>query len=202
MAYVYPDRCNGKRREQHARRFTLRRRVPSRGVVLMRGLMDRVAWTAAFAAAALFVFAAVALAHVERTSYWPNPKPDTSVKPAAGGKVPKPRSLASALNTRSRGKTRVVCQRGSFGKAKRDIRAARKNGVNYRPTEIRPFSAGQARKLLALNKKLFKRCRYREVQKAVTASGNNDRVVIMPGVYTEPSSRRIPAFPQECDKYR
>ena len=42
--------------------------------------------------------AAPALAHVERTSYWPDPRPDTSVNPPAGGTVPKARSLASALD--------------------------------------------------------------------------------------------------------
>ena len=36
---------------------------------------------------------ASASAHVERSSYWPDPAPDTAVRPAAGGKVPKPRSL-------------------------------------------------------------------------------------------------------------
>src|SRR5437763_337940 len=39
-----------------------------------------------------------AAAHIERTSYWPDPRPDTSVKPPAGGGVPKVRSLASALD--------------------------------------------------------------------------------------------------------
>ena len=38
-----------------------------------------------------------ALSHVERSSYWPDPAADTGVKPAAGGKVPKARSLSSAL---------------------------------------------------------------------------------------------------------
>src|SRR5689334_22818621 len=75
-------------------------------------------------------FATAALAHVERTSYWPDPRPDTSVKPAAGGTVPKARSLVSAMPrnrklARSRrrfkagrsfrprkgaGRVRVVCQ--------------------------------------------------------------------------------------------
>ena len=36
------------------------------------------------AALALLLVAASALAHVERTTYWPNPAPDTSVSPAAG----------------------------------------------------------------------------------------------------------------------
>src|SRR3954466_11475132 len=151
---------------------------------------------------ASLALAAAAFAHVERTAFWPDPRPDTSVKPAAGGKVPKVRTLSSALKAKPPGVTRVVCQKGSLNQAKRDIRKARKQGVNYRPTETRKFGAKKAKRLVALNRKLFKRCKFREIQLAVTASGNNDRVVVMPGTYTEPTSRRIPAFPQECDKYR
>ncbi|MEA2421819.1 MAG: hypothetical protein QOF55_918 [Thermoleophilaceae bacterium] len=169
----------------------------------MRGLVGRgVAAAVALAATMAIACAATALAHVERTAYWPDPKPDTSVKPAAGGKVPKARSLASALKAKPPGQTRVVCQKGSLKRAKRAIRTARKQGVTFRPTETRKFSRKQAAKLLKLNRKLFKRCRYFEIQPAVTASRNNDRVVIMPGVYTEPTSRKVPAFPPECDQYR
>ena len=59
---------------------------------------------------ALFV-PAVAAAHIERASYWPDPAPDCSITPCAGGEVPTPRSLASALETGGAGVTRVVCQR-------------------------------------------------------------------------------------------
>ena len=52
---------------------------------------------------------AFALAHIERASYWPNPAPDTSIKPAAGGSVPAVRKLFSALDKKKPGKTRVVC---------------------------------------------------------------------------------------------
>jgi hypothetical protein len=151
---------------------------------------------------ASLALATAAFAHVERTAYWPDPKPDTSVKPAAGGKVPKVRTLASALKTKPPGTTRVVCKKNSLKLLKAQIKAARKHGVNYRPTETRRFSAKKAKRLLALNKKLFKRCKFRQVQSAVTKSHNNDRVVIMPGVYSEPKSRRVPAFPKQCDKYR
>jgi hypothetical protein len=154
------------------------------------------------AAAAALACTAVALAHVERTAYWPDPKPDTTVKPAAGGKVPKARTLASSLKAKPPGKTRVVCQKGSLKQARRDIRKARKRGVTYRPTETRKFGAKKAKRLLAINKKLFKRCKFHAIQPAVTASKNNDRVVIMPGVYTEPASRAVPSLPEECDKYR
>ena len=57
--------------------------------------MKRLA-SAALVAVAL-ALAASASAHVERPSYWPDPAADTSIKPATGGKVPKARSLASAL---------------------------------------------------------------------------------------------------------
>jgi hypothetical protein len=167
-----------------------------------RELGRRLARAGALAAAALLACATVALGHVERTSYWPNPAPDTSVKPAAGGAVPKARSLASALRAKPPGVTRVVCHKGSLRKARHDIAAARAHGVNYRPTETRRFSRGQARRLLALNRKLFKRCKFSEIQAAVTASHNDDRVVVMPGTYTEPTSRKVPAFPKECDRYR
>src|SRR3954453_6129274 len=55
---------------------------------------------------ALAVAAPSALAHVERTSYWPNPAPDTSVSPPAGGAPPKVRSLAPARPRRKRAASR------------------------------------------------------------------------------------------------
>ena len=64
----------------------------------------------AFAIAAVAVLLpALAFAHIERASYWPNPGPDTSVKPAAGGSVPAVRKIFSALDKKKPGKTRVVC---------------------------------------------------------------------------------------------
>jgi hypothetical protein len=80
------------------------------------------------------VVTATAFGHVERSSYWPDPAPDRSVKPAAGGKVPKARSLASALRAKPPGRTRVVCQRASLRKATRSIRSARIKGTVLRPT--------------------------------------------------------------------
>src|SRR4051794_35683878 len=144
---------------------------------------------AAFALAAVLclgLFASSAFAHLERTSYWPDPKPDTSVTPPAGGKVPKARSLASALRRVQGTKVRVVCQTGSLKRAKREIRRASRTGYRNRPTEkLRKLSARQAARWLLLNERFFAKCRYREIQPAVTASHNNDRVVVMPGVYKE-----------------
>jgi hypothetical protein len=144
----------------------------------------------------------LAAAHVERPSYWPNPAPDRSIKPATGGKVPKARSLASALKAKPPGKTRVVCQRTSIARLKASIKRARKSGYAIRPSDRRKLSKKQARRLLRINRALRKRCRFRQIQPAVTKSRNNDRVVVMPGLYTEPKSRKAKTNDPKCEEYR
>src|SRR4051794_27283564 len=102
------------------------------------------------------VLTAAAYGHIERSSYWPDPAPDTSVKPAAGGKVPKARSLGSALKPKARGDTRVVCQRGSLKRAIRSINTARRNGWVLRPSQgKRKLSARNARRLKHQNRAFF-----------------------------------------------
>jgi len=170
----------------------------------------------AIAAVAVLV-PALAFAHIERASYWPNPAPDTHVKPAAGGKVPPVRKLFSALNKKLAGRTLVVCQQVPGKKARKhasakqlsknksivaldkDVKNARKNGFQVRASQpaIR-ISKKRARKLRTLNIKLLRRCRYNNIQDAVTASHNNDRVEIMPGLYTEPKSRARPTNDPAC----
>src|SRR4051794_20594708 len=141
--------------------------------------------------------------HIERTAYWPDPRPDDSAAPAAGGAVPAVRSLASAVATKQTGRTRVVCRPNSYALARADITAARTKGYSLRPSQpVVKLSARSARRLLTLNRSLKRRCRFSEIQPAVTASHNNDRVVIMPGVYTEPTARKVASLPPECDKYR
>ncbi|MFL5844935.1 MAG: right-handed parallel beta-helix repeat-containing protein [Solirubrobacteraceae bacterium] len=143
-----------------------------------------------------------ASAHVERPAYWPDPAVDKSVKGGTGGHVPKVRSLASALNKKKPGKTLVVCTPDSMTLLRASIAGARKNGYDVRPSDHRKFSAKQAKKLLAINKKLRKQCRFSEIQPAVDKAGNNDRVVIMPGLYLEPTSRAKPTHDPACDAYR
>src|SRR3954451_6704566 len=149
--------------------------------------------------ALLLIGPAAALAHVERPSYWPDPAPDTSVKPAAGGAVPKIRSLASALNKKLPGNTRVVCQSDSLKLLKASAARARKSGYDIRPSDHRSFSKKEAAKLIKVNTALYKLCKFREIQAAVNASGNNDRVVVMPGLYTEPTSRAQPTHDPKCN---
>src|SRR5690349_5557397 len=106
--------------------------------------------------ASLFVLAlaSIASAHVERPSYFPDPAPDTSVAPAAGGEVPKARSLASALIKKLPGRTRVVCQSDSSKRLRAAVTKARKSGYDIRPSDHRTLSAKQGKRLIALNKKL------------------------------------------------
>jgi hypothetical protein len=144
---------------------------------------------------------ALALAHIERPSYWPDPAPDTSVKPAAGGDFPKARPLSTALKKNAVGDTHVVCQKKSLSLLKKSIKRARKEGYTYRPSERLKLSAKRAERLLTINRRLLKMCKYKEIQPAVNAAGNNDRIVVMPGIYTEPTSRAQPTFDPKCDKY-
>ena len=166
----------------------------------------RQVWLFVLAAAitAMLAIPAFAGAHLERPSYWPNPAADTSVTPPAGGKVPKARSLASAVTGRGPGDVRVVCKgtngRASLRQAMTSIRRARTVGFRVRPSQpLRKLSAKQARKLRRINRALARKCNFNSVQAAVTASGNNDRVVIMPGRYTEPRSRRSPVNDPKCN---
>jgi Right handed beta helix region len=210
------------------------------------------------AAAVVVLVAAVALvvaqasAHIERASYWPNPAPDTSVTPPAGGKVPQVRSLFSALKTKPVGSTRVVCQgrvpngkrlamlTRKFRKArkqhaskarvsslrrkikvsrrkyrarvnrnfsikqlKKGIATARTSGYKFRPSEAtRKLSKKEAKRLLKFNERLLGKCKYHRIQTAVTRSHNNDRVVIMPGLYTESKSRAQPTNDPKCASLR
>ena len=128
-------------------------------------------------------------AHVERPSYWPDPKPDCTISPCAGGEVPTARTLKSALSGSPPGETLVVCQDDSMERLNQAIAKARADGYFIRPTDHRSFSESEASKLLDINTALFERCEYDEIQTAVTAAGNNDRVVVMPGLYTEPTAR-------------
>src|SRR5258707_7896614 len=101
--------------------------------------------------ASLLCVSAPAFAHIERPSYWPDPAPDASVKPAAGGAVPKARSLASALARGS--KTLVVCKPDSLVQVRADLAAARTKGYRLRPTQpLIRISARQARRLRSINR--------------------------------------------------
>jgi hypothetical protein len=98
------------------------------------------------------LLAAPARAHVERPSYFPNPRPDCSVDPCAGGKVPSERSLVSALDASRPGRTRVVCQDDSLDRLRASVAAARRAGYYDRPTVHSSLSDARADMLLRVNK--------------------------------------------------
>jgi hypothetical protein len=168
-------------------------------------------------AAVAVIVPALALAHVERASYWPNPGPDTSVKPAAGGAVPAVRKIFSSLDKKRPGTTRVVCERMPSKKLRKhgsikalsknksikalnkDLKSARKKGYKLRASQPAiKVSKKKAKRLRSFNIKLLRRCRYTSIQDAVTASHNNDRIEILPGLYTEPKSRARPTNDPAC----
>jgi hypothetical protein len=159
---------------------------------------------AAGAAAALLAAPALAHAHLERPSYWPDPAPDTTLRPAAGGEVPDARPLWSAPSGRGPGKVMVVCQgdgaRRSLAVLRSSLRRARTTGYRLRPSQpVVRVSGRRAGRLLRLNLALAKRCRYDSVQRAVLDAGNNDRILIMPGRYEEPRSRSAPENDPRCN---
>jgi hypothetical protein len=52
--------------------------------------------------------------------------------------------------------------------------------------------------MIRWNTTFFRNCGFREIQPAVTASRNNGRVIVMPGLYTEPTSRSAPTQDPAC----
>jgi hypothetical protein len=153
----------------------------------------------AVAALAIGVVVSQVSAHIERASYWPNPAPDRTVHPPAGGKVPRARSLFTALDKAPPGRTRVVCQGDSLRRLRKALRKDHVVGYKLRPSEHRRYiSRRAARRLLRFNARLATRCGFHSIQAAVNASGNDDRVVIMPGLYTEPHSRAQPTQDPKC----
>ena len=155
------------------------------------------------AASFALLLPSLAIAHLERPSYWPDPRPDTSITPAAGGEVPEARSLRSAVTGKGPGSVNVVC-RGQDGSKSmkhllRSVRSAQKNGFRIRPSQPKiKLSEKKAAKLVRINRALARKCEFKTVQAAVNASGNNGRVVVMPGRYREKPSRRQPTNDPKC----
>ena len=57
----------------------------------------------------------------------------------------------------------------------------------------------KANRLKRINRALAEDCKYNSIQEAVFDARNNDRVVIMPGRYTEPESRQAPLNDPRCN---
>src|SRR3712207_4216061 len=150
------------------------RQTDSRPVLRWRGI------TVA-AVAAVLALPAAAVAHLERPSYWPDPAPDRSVKPAAGGEVPGARGLASAVSGNGPGSVLVVCKgedgAQSLSKLRKSLRDAQANGYRVRPSQPKySLSEARAEKLERWNAELAQQCSYDSIQEAVFDAANNDRV--------------------------
>jgi Right handed beta helix region len=163
----------------------------------------RRATLAAVATLGLFGLPALASAHLERPSYWPDPAPDKGVNPPAGGEVPQLRGLNSAVNGNGPGDVLVVCQgkdgKKSLARLDDSLDVATGKGFRIRPSEDKiKLSHQKAGKYERWNEELAGQCRYDSVQEAVFDAGNNDRVVIMPGTYTEPKARKAPTNDPKC----
>ena len=52
--------------------------------------------------------------------------------------------------------------------------------------------------MLEFNERLLAKCNFDSIQDAVDKARNNDRIVIMPGIYTEPESRAAPTNDPSC----
>src|SRR3954469_6240469 len=186
------------------------RRGHRRGTVAIASLIALVA----------VLLPALAFGHIERASYWPDPGADTSVKPASGGSVPAVRKVFSALDKKKPGKTLVVCAKvpskklrkhgtekklsknKSIKALKKDIKKARK-GYKIQPSQPDlKLKKKKAKKLQKFNVKLLRQCKFNSIQDAVNAARNNDRVEIMPGLYTEPKSRAKPTNDPACNQYK
>jgi hypothetical protein len=96
-------------------------------------------------------------------------------------------SKGSRPAIRNSGPYKVVCKPESARKVKRSW--AGRSGKHVK----------QRRKLA----RLLKKCRYRHIQQAVDAARTGDRILIMPGVYREEPSRKIPVKDPKCagDEY-
>ncbi len=172
--------------------------------MLKRGSCKRSALFVSAVGITALALPALAVAHLERPSYWPDPAPDTGVSPPAGGEVPSKRSLASAATGEGPGQVLVVCKgddgKGSLRALRDSLEDAQQGGYKLRPSQPKiDVSENKAKKLKEINKKLAKRCGYDSVQEAVFDAGNNDRVAIMPGRYTEPESRSAPVNDPACE---
>ncbi len=120
------------------------------------------------------------------------------------------RSLKRRLRAAKRRYGRRVARNPSIARLRRSLAATRRGGFKIRPSEgARRVGTGRNQsnqrlraRLLRQNERLLAKCKFHAIQKAVNAARNNDYVVVMPGVYTEPESRRAPTDDPRCADLR
>ncbi len=113
------------------------------------------------------------------------------------------RRLARRVRIARASYRRAIDRNGSMVILRQALARAQRDGYKFRPSEAaRTLTRKQAQRILRFNERLLKACKFHEIQPAVTASGNNDRVVIMPGLYTEQTARSKPTNDKSCDQYK
>ena len=170
-----------------------------------RSMLRKALPCTALLALALALTSAPALAHVERAVVLARPGArllGQAVRRRRGAEGALARVGARTASAAGRHARRLPARLAEAAQARRS-RSARKHGYDIRPTDHRTLQRKQAQDAAARStSKLFKRCRFHEIQPAVTASRNNDRVVVMPGLYTEPTARAQPTHDPACEQYQ
>lgn len=87
--------------------------------------------------------------------------------------------------------TLVVCQKDSLARLRQSL-------AQVELSTNRRKDAKRKKAVLSLNRAWAKLCRFSEIQTAVNAANNGDTIVIMPGFYTEPTSRKAPHNDPKC----
>ena len=111
----------------------------------------------------------------------------------------KRRSLKRKHRRAWRSYKKALVRNTSYRRLKDYVHHAHRRGYKLRPSEApRKISKKEGKRLLLFNQKLLQQCKYKEIQPAATAARNNDRIVVMPGVYTEPTARSQPTNDKRC----
>ncbi len=134
-----------------------------------------------------------ATSSVPRTG--PTPRSTTRAASPPAARCPRPARSAQPSPAAGPGKVRVVCQGSSLDLAKSlSIKKANKDGFRLRPSQPKEEALdNKADKLTKINKDLARCASTNSVQDAINDSGNNDRVVIMPGATRSPTRGRPPS---------
>jgi hypothetical protein len=90
--------------------------------------------------------------------------------------------------------TVVVCRPDSLARLRQSLRETRISDDSRR-------NRAAKRRLLKLNQTYAKLCRFDEIQEGANAVDNGDTLIVMPGFYTEPTSRKSPHNDPKCKDY-
>jgi len=90
--------------------------------------------------------------------------------------------------------TLVVCTQASMNRLRSALKKQRSSKKSRKSRKAR----AKKRKALDAVATFQPLCRFREIQTAVNKAGNNDTIVVLPGFYTEPTSRKAPHNDPKC----